>query len=91
MLHCRGALVGMSKDYHAQTDQFQYDLNALIDKYTIGDADGPDKKVLDSPLEPRLNFQTIIGCMHIEMQDLVMINHVNEALDAELDEDADSP
>jgi len=83
--------VGMSKDYHAQTDQFQYDLNALIDKYTIGDADSPDKKVLDSPLEPRLNFQTIIGCMHIEMQDLVMINHVSEDLDAELDEDDDNP
>ena len=87
-------MAGMSKakDYHAQTDQFQFDLNALINKYTIGDTDGPDKEVMDSPLEPRLNFQTIIGCMHIEMQDLGMINHVKCALsDAELDEDCDTP
>ena len=91
MRHNHWIVVVMSKDYHEQTDQFQFDLKNLIDKYTIGDADGPGKEVMDSPLEPRLNFQTIIGCMHIEMLDLVMINEVNEALSAsELDEECDS-
>lgn len=84
----------MSKDYHEQTDQFQMDLSNLIDKYTIGDADGPDKEVMNSPLEPRLNFQTIIGCLQCESQNLIMTNAVNEAVSLDemiegLDEDAD--
>lgn len=83
----------MSKDYHEQTDQFQMELSTLIDKYTIGDADGPDKEVMNSPLEPRLNFQTIIGCLHCEAQNLIMTNAVNESIDIiddfDQDEDAD--
>ena len=86
-------LVDVSKDYHAQTDQFQMELSALIDKYTVGDADGPDKEVMNSPLEPRLNFQTIIGCLHCEAQNLIMLNAVNESIDIiddlDRDEDAD--
>ena len=89
-------LASMSKDYHEQTDQFQMELSTLIDKYTIGDADGPDKEVMNSPLEPRLNFQTIIGCLQCEAQNLIMTNAVNEAInldeiieDLGLDEDAD--
>lgn len=70
------------------------DLSNLIDKYTIGDADGPDKEVMNSPLEPRLNFQTIIGCLQCESQNLIMTNAVNEAVSLDeliegLDEDAD--
>ena len=89
-------LASMSKDYHEQTDQFQMELSTLIDKYTIGDADGPDKEVMNSPLEPRLNFQTIIGCLQCESQNLIMTNAVNEAItlddiidDLGLDEGAD--
>lgn len=63
----------MSKDYHEQTDQFQIELSDLINKYTIGDYDSPDKEVLNSPLEPRLNYQTLIGCLQCEMQELMMI------------------
>lgn len=67
-----------SKDYHEQTDQFQMELANLINKYTIGDADGPNAEVMNSPLEPRLNFQTMIGCLHCEIQDMVMMNAVQE-------------
>lgn len=81
----------MSKDYHEQTDQFQMELSNLIDKYTIGDADNPDAEVLNSPLEPRLNFQTIIGCLQCEAQNLIMTNAVNEAIEFdELDEGDDT-
>jgi hypothetical protein len=84
-------LAYMSKDYHEQTDQFQMELANLIDKYTIGDADSPDAEVLNSPLEPRLNFQTIIGCLQCEAQNLIMTNAVNEAIEFdELDEGDDT-
>ena len=75
-----------SKDYHEQTDQFQMELANLIDKYTRGDTDGPDAEVMNSPLEPRLNFQTIIGCLHCEMQDLVMTNAVQAAIEVDPDD-----
>jgi hypothetical protein len=76
----------MSKDYHEQTDQFQMELANLIDKYTTGDADSPDAKVLNSPLEPRLNFQTIIGCLHCEIQELVMTNSIQAAIEIDPDD-----
>lgn len=76
----------MSKCYHEQTDQFQMELANLIDKYTRGDADGPDAKVMNSPLEPRLNFQTIIGCLHCEMQELTMTNMVQSAIEVDPDD-----
>ena len=76
----------MSKDYHEQTDQFQMELANLIDKYTRGDADGPNVEVMDSPLEPRLNFQTIIGCLHCEIQELTMTNMVQSAIQVDPDD-----
>ena len=79
-------LVNMSKDYHEQTDQFQMELANLIDKYTTGDADSPDAKVLNSPLEPRLNFQTIIGCLHCEAHELAMTNAVQGAIEIDPDD-----
>ena len=81
----------MSKDYHEQTDQFQMELSNLIDKYTSGDADSPDAKVLDSPLEPRLNFQTIAGCLLFEGMQLMMTNAVSFSLEDFLDEEGDIP
>ncbi len=79
-------MVDMSKDYHEQTDQFQMELSDLINKYTIGDADSPDAEVLNSPLEPRLNFQTMIGCLHCEIQELVMTNAVESAIEIDPDD-----
>jgi hypothetical protein len=76
----------MSKDYHEQTDQFQMELANLIDKYTTGDADSPDAKVLNSPLEPRLNFQTIIGCLQCEAHELTMTNAVQGAIEIDPDD-----
>lgn len=81
----------MSKNYHEQTDQFQFELRDLINKYSIGDADGPDKLVLDSPLEPRLNFQTIIGCLHAEATELSMMNIETEMIIDDFEEDEDIP
>ena len=63
------------------------ELSNLIDKYTTGDTDSPDAKVLDSPLEPRLNFQTIIGCLQCEATELMMTNAVSVSLEDFLDED----
>ena len=74
-------MVGMSKDYHEQTDQFQIELSDLINKYTIGNQDSPEKEVLNSPLEPRLNFQTLIGCLQCEMQELMMTGMSQEFTD----------
>ena len=83
----------MSKDYHEQTDHFQFELKNLIDRFTIGDADGPDKEVMDSPLEPRLNFQTIIGCLYAEATELSMMNTgqlILESIDDDSVEDEDN-
>jgi hypothetical protein len=84
-------MVGMSKDYHEQTDQFQIELSDLINKYTIGDQDSPEKEVLNSPLEPRLNFQTLIGCLQCEMQELMMTGMSQEFTDDDFAEEGDSP
>ena len=84
-------MVGMSKDYHEQTDQFQIELSDLINKYTIGDQDSPEKEVLNSPLEPRLNFQTLIGCLQCEMQELMMTGMSQEFSDDDFAEEGDSP
>jgi len=81
----------MSKDYHEQTDQFQIELSDLINKYTTGDADSPSKEVLNSPLEPRLNFQTIIGCLHCEAQELMMTGMTQIFSDDDIAEDEYSP
>ena len=81
----------MSKSYHEQTDQFQFEVRDLINKYSIGDADGPDKQVLDSPLEPRLNFQTIIGCLHSEATELSMMNIGTEMIIDDFEEGEDIP
>jgi len=84
-------MVGMSKDYHEQTDQFQIELTDLINKYTIGDKDSPEKEVLNSPLEPRLNFQTLIGCLQCEMQELMMVGMSQEFTDDDFAEEGDNP
>lgn len=81
----------MSKDYHEQTDQFQIELSNLINKFTIGDADGPDVEVMDSPLEPRLNYQTLIGCLQCEMQELMMTGMSQVFSDDDLAEEGDNP
>ena len=84
-------MVNMSKNYHEQTDQFQIELSDLINKYTIGDQDSPDKEVLNSPLEPRLNYQTLIGCMHCEIQELMMVGMSYEFSDDDFAEGGDNP
>ena len=84
-------MVSMSKDYHEQTDQFQIELSDLINKYTIGDQDSPEKEVLNSPLEPRLNFQTLIGCLQCEMQELMMTGMSQEFSDDDFAEEDDNP
>ncbi len=81
----------MSKDYHEQTDQFQIELSNLINKFTIGDADGPDVEVMDSPLEPRLNYQTLIGCLQCEMQELMLTGMSQVFSDDDLAEEGDNP
>lgn len=81
----------MDKDYHEQTDQFEMELSSLIDKYTLGDADGPDKEVMNSPLQPRLNFQTIIGCLIVQATELSNINALTEIIDDDSAEDEGSP
>jgi hypothetical protein len=80
----------MSKDYHEQTDQFEMELDNLITKYTEGDADSPEAEVLNSPLEPRLNFQTMAGCLLFEAMQLMMTNAVTFN-DDEFDEEGDTP
>jgi hypothetical protein len=81
----------MSKDYHEQTDQFEMDLENLITKYTEGDADSPDAKVLNSPLEPRLNHQTMAGCMHKVATLLLMENAVMISDDDDFAGEEDNP
>ena len=83
-------MVNMSKDYHAQTDQFEMDLDNLIIKYSEGDADSPDAEVLNSPLEPRLNHQTMAGCM-FKVATLLLMENAVMISDDEFDEEGDTP
>jgi len=80
----------MSKDYHEQTDQFEMELDNLITKYTQGDADSPDAEVLNSPLEPRLNHQTMAGCMY-KVATLLLMENAVMISDDDSDGEEDTP